>query len=29
MMAGGVGFFMRYLAKRAAMPLPAYTELLK
>jgi hypothetical protein len=29
MMAGGVGFFMRYLARRAAMPLPAYTELLK
>jgi hypothetical protein len=29
MMAGGVGFFMRYLAKRAAMPMPAYTELLK
>ena len=25
----GAIFFMRYLAKRAAMPLPAYTELLK
>ncbi len=29
MMLGIVGYFMRYLAKRAAMPLPAYAELLK
>jgi len=29
MMAGGVGFFMRYLAKRATMPMPAYTEALQ
>ena len=26
MMATGVGFFMRYLAKRAKMPLPPHAE---
>ncbi len=28
MMLGGIGFFMRYLSRRASMPLPAYTELI-
>jgi len=27
-MAGGVGFFIHHLSKKAAMPLPSYTELL-